>query len=346
MKKIIQIIVVALFVVSMTFIGIGCKTTTTTTAAAATTTTAAATTTTAAAATTATEISVEGKTIGFSQVYAASAFAKAVQDLTEKEAKAKGMKFIAIDANLDAAKEIADVENFITQKVDVIIMIPFDLEASQVSAKNANKAKIPFIAFVNVGKPEEGVPLYSVNSDNLEIGKAQGEYFAKALPKDAKIVYMPLDPGQEHSIKRRDGFMAVIKEKRPDVVILAEQYSNSARDKGMSIMEDWLQMFPKIDAVITGNDDSAVGAYQAIKAAGLAGKIMVGGIDATQEVLDLMVTGDFTCSVLQPAKELGKAVVDLAVKLIKGEEAPVLTVVPPVAVSVDNIDQYIDYWKK
>lgn len=326
-KKLGTFITIILLVTAFTFIFSSCKPAT------------------GAEETTAAGGSVEGKMIGFSQVYAASAFAKACQDLTEKEALSKGLKFNAVDCNLDAAKEIADVENFITQKVDCIIMIPFDLEASQVSAINANKAKIPFIAYVNVGKPEEGKPLYAVNCDNYEIGKAQGEYFATALPKDAKIVYMSLEPGAEHSAKRHDAFMAVMKEKRPDVEILADQPSYSARDKGMALMEDWLQMFPKIDAVVTGNDDSAVGAYQAIKAAGMAKKIMVGGIDATQEVLDLIKTGDMTCSVLQPAKELGKAVVEVAVKLIKGEEAPELTIVPPVAVSVDNIDDYINYWK-
>jgi len=72
---------------------------------------------------------------------------------------------------------------------------------------------------------------------------------------------------------------------------------------------------------------------------------MVSGIDATQEALDLIKTGEFTVSVMQPAKEIAKIGVDVAVKLLKGEEAPLVTNVPPVAISRDNIDQYIDYWK-
>jgi len=315
MKRIIPIILIAIFFVSMTF-----------------------------AAAEATE-SLEGKVIGFSQVIYNNPFAKASQDYFVKEANAKGIKVIAADANLDMSKQIADVENFITQEIDMLVMMACDFEGSQAPVILANKAGIPVLAYICFSKAEEGVPLHLVTCDNFEIAKAQAEYFIKALPENAKIVYMALEPGQKHSIDRRDGFIKTLKAARSDVTVLAEQFSYSARDKGMAIMEDWLQRFPEIDAVITGNDESALGALQVLRAAGLAGKIMVSGIDATQEALDLIKAGEFTVSVMQPAKEIAKVGVDVAVKLLKGEEAPLVTNVPPVAISRDNIDQYIDYWK-
>ncbi|MCL5985479.1 MAG: sugar ABC transporter substrate-binding protein [Actinobacteria bacterium] len=353
MKKLIVSIIALVTIFSLIFI-IGCKSTVTTTpeTKAETTpetkaeTTASETTaeTTASVETSSETVTYETtastqKVVGFTNVIYANPYAKSVEDEFTRIVTEKGVKVLSGDANYDVQQQISVVENFIAQKIDLLVIMGVDYEGSLPAVLSANEANIPVVEFLIHINPK-GKSVY-VGSDNVVAGIMQADYFAKVLPQNAKVVYMEGSTGRIDSDQRRDGFINTMKEKRPDVEVLATQTGFWARDKGMAIMEDWLQAFPQIDAVVAGNDEMALGAIQALKDAGKAGKVMVAGIDASDEALQAIKSGEMTISISQNAIANATQCADVAVKILGGQSVPLETIVPFELVSIDNVDQYI-----
>ncbi|MCL4418236.1 MAG: sugar ABC transporter substrate-binding protein [Actinobacteria bacterium] len=352
-KKLIVSIIALVTIFSLIFI-IGCKSTVTTTpeTKAETTpetkaeTTASETTaeTTASVETSSETVTYETtastqKVVGFTNVIYANPYAKSVEDEFTRIVTEKGVKVLSGDANYDVQQQISVVENFIAQKIDLLVIMGVDYEGSLPAVLSANEANIPVVEFLIHINPK-GKSVY-VGSDNVVAGIMQADYFAKVLPQNAKVVYMEGSTGRIDSDQRRDGFINTMKEKRPDVEVLATQTGFWARDKGMAIMEDWLQAFPQIDAVVAGNDEMALGAIQALKDAGKAGKVMVAGIDASDEALQAIKSGEMTISISQNAIANATQCADVAVKILGGQSVPLETIVPFELVSIDNVDQYI-----
>ncbi len=124
--------------------------------------------------------------------------------------------------------------------------------------------------------------------------------------------------------------------------IIDKQTSNWKRDEAQNLMTNWLSTNKPFDAVIANNDKSAIGAIQAMKAAGIDMKaVLVGGVDATQDALAAMQAGDLDVTVFQNAAAQGSGSIDAAVKLAKGEAVEQKVWVPFELVTPSNIDQYL-----
>ena len=267
-------------------------------------------------------------------------FLSRVQDGMKDEAAAKGATITITDAKDDTAAQLSQVENFVSQKVSAIIVVPVDTSAAQPMADAAKAASIP-IVFVNRNPSISGVPY--VGSDSLFAGTVEMEELAKLAGGKGDVVILQGQVSNEAAVLRTQGCNDVVG-KNPGMKVAATQAGDWDRAKGQSITENWIQSgLLKAGMVIcANNDEMALGAINALKAANLLDSVFVGGVDATSEALAAMKAGELEVTVFQDAKGQGKGGVDAAVDLVGGKTIPNdLVDIPYVLVTPANMDQYI-----
>jgi inositol transport system substrate-binding protein len=245
------------------------------------------------------------------------------------------LKVSFADANGDISKQLDQIDNFIAQKVNVIVVVPVDYQGIVPGVEKANKAGIPVIA---LGIESAGGKTTFVGSKNLDAGRMQGEFMAKQLPKDAQIVYLQGQPGLYHSKERLEGFTKALAG-RSDVKVLANLPANYDRAEGMKVTEDWVQRFPKFDALIAANDQMALGALQALKAAGRKG-VMISGIDGTKDALAAIKSGDMAQSIFQNAKGQAEGAYAVVKMAMDGKPLPKEMLIPFESIVKENVDKY------
>lgn len=268
-------------------------------------------------------------------------FLQKVADGITAEAKAKGAEVSIVAAEEKTDVQLGQVENFISQKVDAIIVIPVDTDAAGPMTEAAVAAKIPLV-YVNRHPADlpEGVPY--VGSDSLYAGTVQMEQLAKLAGGTGNVVILQGDPANEAAQLRTKGCTDVVA-KNPGMKVTKTQAGNWYREKGQSIMENWLQSGDEIKVVCANNDEMALGAINAIKAANKklgADGILVGGVDATSDALAAMKAGDLAVTVFQDAKGQGAGGVDVALKLVAGETVEATLDIPYVLVTPDNMAEF------
>jgi inositol transport system substrate-binding protein len=169
----------------------------------------------------------------------------------------------------------------------------------------------------------------------------QGEHAAKGLAQNANIVYMQGMPGYDHTTLRRQGFMDTLAKLRPDVKVLADNTANYDRAEGMKLMEDWIQAFPKIDGVICANDQMALGAIQALRAANRLNGTWIAGVDATDEAVKEVNDGNMALTLLQDATLEAQGAYDALKKLRAGGKIDKELIIPMAAITKENVAQYL-----
>jgi inositol transport system substrate-binding protein len=244
------------------------------------------------------------------------------------------------DAKDDTAAQLTQVENFVSQKVSAIIVVPVDTSAAQPMADAAKKASIP-IVFVNRNPSIKGVPY--VGSDSLFAGTVEMEELAKLAGGKGDVVILQGQVTNEAAVLRTKGCNDVVA-KNPGMKVVATQAGDWDRAKGQSIAENWIQSGTlKAGMVVcANNDEMALGAINALKAASLLDKVWVGGVDATSEALAAMKAGDLEVTVFQDAKGQGNGGVQAAVDLINGKTVPDFVDIKYELVTPANINDYLN----
>lgn len=242
------------------------------------------------------------------------------------------------DANLDISKQLDQIDNFITQKVNAIMVVPVDFQGIVPGIEKANAAGIPVIA---LGIKAAGGEYTFVGSKDYDAGRLQGEFMKDKLPKDAQIVYLQGTPGLTHSKQRLDGFTDACLKQRPDVKVLASLSANYDRAEGMKVTEDWIQSFPKFDAVVAANDQMALGALEALKTADRLKGVMISGVDGTSDALKAIKAGEMSQSIFQNAKGQAEAAFEIVEGLKTGKKPPQEAIVPFESITADNVDKYM-----
>jgi len=224
--------------------------------------------------------------------------------------------------------------------VDAIIIIPANTDAADPMTKAAQDAGIPLV-YVNriPSNLPEGVAY--VGSESIQAGIMQAEWIAKKLNGKGNVVIMNGDLAQEAAQKRTEGEKQVFA-KFPDIHIIKEDTASWDRAQGLALMENWLSTGDQIDAVASNNDEMAIGALQAIDAAGLLGKILVGGVDASPDALAEMDKGRLNVTVFQNAKGQGEGGIQAAIALARGEKIDQITWIPFELVTPDNYKDYMN----
>jgi ribose transport system substrate-binding protein len=229
----------------------------------------------------------------------------------------------AAEREVDVEKQMQIVENLIQTGIKVLLITPSgSREIIPVLAK-ANAANIP-IVIVDTRIDAAAATAASVKtasfigSDNYEGGRAAGSELILATDGKAKVGILEGIPGHDTGDSRLRGFKDATKD-TPGIKILASQTANWERDQGFTVFQNMLQAHPDIDALFACNDMMALGALEAIAAAGKTGKIRVIGFDAVDDARKAIQGGTMIASVAQFPGEMGRLAVESAAKLIKGE---------------------------
>ncbi|WP_454861985.1 ribose ABC transporter substrate-binding protein RbsB [Peribacillus frigoritolerans] len=240
-------------------------------------------------------------------------FFVSLKDGIEKKAKEKGMKVTVVDAQDDTAKQISGIEDLILQKVDVLLVNPTDSAAISSAVKDANDAGIPVITIDR--SSDEGDIETFIASDNVAGGEMAAEYLVKELGEKAKVVELEGVSGASATRERGKGFHNIADKQ---LEVLTSQTAEFDRTKGLNVMENILQGNKDIQAVFAHNDEMALGAIEAIKAAGK--DIIVVGFDGNDDALKAVESGELKATIAQQPALIGEEAVNAAEKILKGDK--------------------------
>jgi inositol transport system substrate-binding protein len=260
---------------------------------------------------------------------------------TKAKSYPDGVKLQFEDARSDVVKQLSQVESFISQKVDAIVVNPVDTAATKKITEAAVKAGIPLV-YVNRRPDDLNLPkgVVTVASNDLEAGQMQMQYLAEKMGGKGDIVILLGDLANNSTTNRTKGVKEVLA-KYPNIKIEQEQSGIWSRDKGMTLVNDWLTQGRKFDAVVSNNDEMAIGAAMALQQAGVAkGSVLIAGVDGTPDGLNAVKKGSLLVSVFQDAKGQADGSVDTAVKMARNEPVEQAVWVPYRLITLQNVDQF------
>jgi inositol transport system substrate-binding protein len=254
------------------------------------------------------------------------------------------------DAQNDVARQLDQINNFVASGVDAIIVNPVDTSATQAMTAAAESAGVPLVYVnrepVNVDTLPDNQAF--VASNEIESGTLEAFEICKILRSQgkaggAKAYLMMGELSNQAAVQRTKDVHDILGTDMCNFIsLIDEQTANWSREQATSLMTNWLSSGEEFDAVFANNDEMAIGAIQAMKAAGLDMEvIVVGGVDATQDALAAMQAGDLDVTVFQNAAGQGSGALDAALKLARGEEVEQKVYIPFELVTPANIDNYL-----
>ncbi|MCA1440353.1 substrate-binding domain-containing protein [Ensifer sp. IC4062] len=271
------------------------------------------------------------------------------QGLDARASELDGVTLQIEDAQADISKQINQVNNFIAAGVDAIIMTLTDTSAALGISEAARKAGIPLV-YVNL-EPENIDQLPEsqayVGSKEIDSGRLGAEAACELLKQkgkagDAQAYILMGDLAHQASRDRTSSVKETLAAGDcKGVTIADEQSAVWTRTNAMDLTTNWVTAGQPIDVIFANNDEMAIGAIQALKAAGMSmDDVIVVGIDATQDGLAAMAAGDLDVTVFQNAKGQSASAVDAAVALARGQSVDKEVWVPFELVTPKNMAEY------
>ncbi len=264
--------------------------------------------------------STSTKTIGVTLLTRAHVFYKDLEEGLKTEAAKNGYELLITAADFDLGKQSSQIEDFITRRVDAIIVCPVDSRGIGPAIKRANETKIP--VFTADIAAQEGEVVCHIASDNIAGGRLAGEYLAKILNGKGKIAIID-QPTVTSVLDRVQGFREAIA-KFPEMQIVAAVNGEGVRDKALQVAADILQAHPDLNGVFGINDDSALGTLDAVQQFKREGLFIV-GYDATPPAVDaIMKDTALKAEVIQYPKKIGEYTIAQIKAYFSGSEVPKL----------------------
>lgn len=264
-------------------------------------------------------------------------FLQTVADGVKARAAENDVEVDIVSAEKSTDKQLGQVENFVSQKYDGVIVIPVDTAAVGPMTQKVTRAGIPLV-YVNRKPANLPANVPYVGSDSVVAGQLEMTELAKQVGGKGNVAVLIGDPANEAATMRTKGCKETAEKHGMKVVL--EGTGNWERDKALTITENWLQSGQQIDAICSNNDDMALGAIKALQSAGKLDKVKVGGVDATSDALKALKAGDLAVTVFQDAKGQGAGSVDSIVQLHNKEKVPGFVNVPFEAVTQDKADEF------
>jgi ribose transport system substrate-binding protein len=232
----------------------------------------------------------------------------------------------AAEREIDVEKQMQIIENLLQTGVKVLIVTPSGSREIASAIVKANRAGVPVIVVDtrvdSKAVADNQLKLESfIGSDNYEGGRMAGDYLAKTTGGKARVAVLEGIPGHETGDSRLRGFRDAI-QPHPGMTIVASQPANWERDQGFTVFQNMLQAHADIDALFACSDLMALGAVEAIAAAGRAGRIRVVGFDALDDARKAIDAGTMAASVAQSPRDMGRIAVESAAKVLRGEGVP------------------------
>ncbi|MDO4232211.1 MAG: sugar ABC transporter substrate-binding protein [Lautropia sp.] len=292
----------------------------------------------------------QAETIGVSMALFDDNYLTVVRNNMQRHAKSmKDVRLQMEDAQNDVGKQLNQIQNFVAAGVDAIIVNPVDTDATVAMTKAAEDAGVPLVFLnrmpVNLDKLPDNQAF--VGSDEKESGTLQTKEVCRLLKekgKDkAKVVVMMGELSNQAARMRTQDIKDVIATKECSFMEITEsQTAMWLRNQGTDLMTNWLSAGLEFDAVISNNDEMAIGAIQALKTSGTdMDEMIVAGIDGTADGLAAMKAGDLDVTVFQSGKGQGEGAVDAALKLAKGEKVEQKIFIPFELVTPANVAEYM-----
>ncbi|MGN7441847.1 sugar ABC transporter substrate-binding protein [Pseudomonas lactis] len=247
----------------------------------------------------------------------------------EAAAKHQDVQIQFEDAQGDVVRQLNQVEGFLNQKVDAVIVLPVDTAATANITRAAVAAKTPLV-YVNRHPDEPTLPegVVTVASNDIEAGQLQMRYLAQKLGGKGNVAIIMGDLAQNATHARTEGVKQVLKD-FPGIKIVEQQSAEWQRSKGMDLTSNWLLAGTAFNAIVANNDEMAIGAAMALQQAGKAkGEIAIVGIDGLPDGLAAIKHGLLAGSVFQDPKAQAAQAVQAAVRMIKGEQVDAQVWVP------------------
>ena len=284
----------------------------------------------------------DGIVIGFS-MHCASSFFDGVYSGVEAYVNEHGGMVINVDVRSDVNYLLGVIEDFIAQGVDAVIYTPVDSIAATPALKLLNAADIPIINVDSAVAETDLIDCF-IATDNYEAGYISGEALVKNDPDGGKVAILDY-PINEAAVSRASGFEDAIKDHGFEVVARLE--AGVTPEKGMSAAEDVMQAHPDLSAIFVICDDSAQGAYAAIKSSGLNIPLysVNGGPESKAAFREDGVEGVWKCSPAQSPYTIGYTAAEAAYKLIAGEEVEKEIYIPSFPIDPTNVAEYPGDWQ-
>lgn len=277
--------------------------------------------------------------IGFSSRDLSAEYTAKLSEAIVEYAKTKpGVKLVMVDAQSDVQKQFSQVENFVAQKVDAIILNPCELEASTPAVDYVKAAKIPLVLVNQVTKSAGDS---YIGSNDFEAGRIAMEAIAKKLNGQGGVLMIHGIMGTSAQLQREAGAREVFA-KYPGLKLIDQQTASWDRAKAMALTENWIQAHKgKFQAVFAHNDEMAMGALLALERAGIKKDVTVIGIDAIAQALTAVKEGRLDATVFQDAVGQGRGSVDAALLLARKQPCPKENLIPFQLVTRENLSSFL-----
>lgn len=254
-----------------------------------------------------------------------------------KAASEKGYAVVTLNSENKAEKELANMEDMIAKKVDAIILLTANSEASQKAIQRANEANIPVILNGTMaGGPGKATARTYYAFDDM--GKAAGEWAVKNLPDGGEIAIVEGLPGIMVAEPITEGFEKAVAA-NPNLKIVSKQPADFNRQKAMDVSANLLQSFPNLKLIYTHNDDMAMGVIKSIEEAGKSDQIWLISDNANPEGVQAIKDGTLKGSVAQSPAYDGEQDVQLIDDILHGKSVTPEIRIPVYLVTKENLDQ-------
>jgi inositol transport system substrate-binding protein len=282
-------------------------------------------------------------TLGVSMALFDDNFLAQVRASMQARARQQNVQIQFEDAQNDIGRQLNQIQNFIAQQTDAIIVNPVDTDATPRMTKLVTRAGIPLV-YVNRIPADKTLPprVSFVGSDETQSGTLQMTEICRLLGGQGDIVIMLGELSNQSTRQRTQDLYDVIgRAPCQGVRVLDKQSANWKRTEGADLMTNWLSAGLRPRAVLANDDEMAIGAIQALKRAHLLASTLVAGIDGTPDALAAMKAGELRVTVFQNASAQGTSAVDTALKLLKSEAVPSFVWVPFELVTPGNLANYL-----
>lgn len=271
-------------------------------------------------------------------------FLTAVRESMRSRAQQLNVAIQFEDARNDVGRQLNQVQNFIAQRVDALIVNPVDTDATPKMTRLVVRAGIPLV-YVNRMPADKTLPprVSFVGSDETQSGTLEMREVCRLLQGKGDIVILIGELTNQSARQRtQDVYDVIGKPECRGIRVLDKQAADWKRTAAADLMTNWLSAGLRPQAVVANDDEMAIGAIQSLKQAHLLARTIVAGIDATPDGLAAMKAGELGVTVFQNAAAQGRGAVDAALELARGGKVPSFVWVPFELVTRANLANYLE----
>ncbi|PIO96224.1 substrate-binding domain-containing protein [Pleomorphomonas carboxyditropha] len=257
----------------------------------------------------------------------------------KEKAEELGASLNVFDARNEIARQISQVETVVTQGYTGLVFEPVAIDGLAPALAAAKKAGLVVINVNQKVANTEVIDSY-VGANPIEGGEIEMDFVAKAIGGKGNVAFLLGPLGSDGQIGRTQGYENILKN-YPDIKVVYKQTANWRTDQALKLAENWLQTGTEITAIVSNNDDMALGAVKAVKDAQLVGKVVIAGVDAAPNGLAAVKEGTMAATVSQNTVEQGHKAMEALVQLANGQKIEPVITVPHELITKENVDQYI-----